>query len=140
MNIESQERPGMADSILQFKKSNRVFTGNVDVKATANDIPNSGKSPNSTSFSGIRTVYVVDPDYMFIILSIKHRVYSYRNKKTGLVDGIMEVVDYTTYDLPCISDADINYDPALGTGKILNERDSRCYISILHHLGNVPII
>lgn len=118
INVEAQERLGMADIILQFKKNDRVLTSNVDVKATANDIPNSGKGPNITSFSRIRTAYVVDPDYMFIILSIKHRVYSERNKKTGLVDGIMEVVDYNAYDLKFISDADINYNPALGTGQI----------------------
>ena len=118
INVEAQERLGMADIILQFRKSGRVLTGNVDVKATANDIPNSGRGPNITSFSRIRTAYVVDPDYMFIILSIKHRVYSERNKQTGLVDGVMEVVDYNAYDLKFISDADINYNPALGTGQI----------------------
>lgn len=118
INVEAQERLGMADIILQFKKNDYVITGNVDVKATANDIPNSGKGPNITSFSRIRTAYVVDPDYMFIILSIKHRVYSERNRNTGLVDGIMEVVDYNAYDLKYISDADINYNPALGTGQI----------------------
>lgn len=118
INVEAQERLGMADVVLQFKKDNRVLTGNVDVKATANDIPNSGKGPNITSFSRIRTAYVVDPDYMFIILSIKHKVYSERNKSTGLVDGIMEVVDYNAYDLKYIGDADINYNPALGTGQI----------------------
>ena len=118
INVEAQERLGMADIILQFKKGSHVLTGNVDVKATANDIPNSGKGPNITSFSRIRTAYVVDPDYMFIILSIKHRVYSERNRETGLVDGIMEVVDYHAYDLKFISDADINYNPALGTGQI----------------------
>ena len=118
INVEAQERLGMADIILQFKKDNRVLTGNVDVKATANDIPDSGKGPNITSFSRIRTAYVIDPDYMFIILSIKHRVYSERNKETGLVDGIMEIVDYNAYDLKFISDADINYNPALGTGQI----------------------
>ena len=118
INVEAQERLGMADIILQFKKGDHVLTGNVDVKATANDIPNSGKGPNITSFSRIRTAYVIDPDYMFIILSIKHKVYSERNKVTGLVDGIMEVVDYNAYDLKFISDADINYNPALGTGQI----------------------
>lgn len=118
INVEAQERLGMADIILQFRKDDRVITGNVDVKATANDIPNSGKGPNITSFSRIRTAYVVDPDYMFIVLSIKHRVYSERNKETGLVDGIMEVVDYNAYDLKFISDVDINYNPALGTGQI----------------------
>ncbi|WP_064581426.1 hypothetical protein [Streptobacillus moniliformis] len=118
INVEAQERLGMADIILQFRKGNNVLTGNVDVKATANDIPNSGKGPNITSFSRIRTAYVKDPDFMFIILSIKHRVYSERNIETGLVDGIMEVVDYNAYDLKFISDEDINYNPALGTGQI----------------------
>lgn len=118
INVEAQERLGMADIILQFKKGNTVLTGNVDVKATANDIPNSGKSPNITSFSRIRTAYVKDPDFMFIILSIKHRVYVQKNVNTGLMDGIMEVVDYNAYDLKFISDTDINYNPALGTGQI----------------------
>lgn len=118
INVEAQERLGMADIILQFRKNGTVITGNVDVKATANDIPNSGRGPNITSFSRIRTAYVKDPDFMFIILSIKHRVYSERNQESGLVDGIMEVVDYNAYDLKFISDSDINYNPALGTGQI----------------------
>jgi len=33
-------------------------------------------------------------------------------------DGIMEIVKYKAYDLKFISDADINYNPALGTGQI----------------------
>lgn len=118
INVEAQERLGMADIILQFRKGESVLTGNVDVKATADDIPNSGKGPNITSFSRIRTAYVKDPDFMFIILSIKHRVYSERNKDTGLVDGVMEIVDYNAYDLKFIGDADISYNPALGTGQI----------------------
>lgn len=118
INVEAQKRLGMADIILQFRKKEAVLTGNVDVKATANDIPNSGKGPNITSFSRIRTAYVKDPDFMFIILSIKHRVYSERNRKTGLVDGVMEIVDYNAYDLKFISDDDISYNPALGTGQI----------------------
>ena len=118
INVEAQERLGMADIILQFKKGNTILTGNIDVKATSNDIPNSGKSPNITSFSRIRTAYVKDPDFMFVILSIKHKVYSQRNRVTGLVDGIMEIVDYNAYDLKFISDDDISYNPALGTGQI----------------------
>ena len=55
---------------------------------------------------------------MFIVLSIKHRVYSRRNKTSGLIDGIMEIVDYNAYDLKFISDEDISYNPALGTGQI----------------------
>ena len=30
----------------------------------------------------------------------------------------MEIVDYNAYDLKFISDEDINYNPALGTGQI----------------------
>ena len=37
INVEAQERLGMADIILQFRKENSVLTGNVDVKATANE-------------------------------------------------------------------------------------------------------
>lgn len=118
VNVEAQERLGMADIILQFRKDKIVLTGNVDVKATADDIPNSGKGPNITSFSRIRTAYVKDPDFMFMILSIKHRVYVQRNVDTGLMDGIMEVAGFNVYDLKYISDADINYNPALGTGQI----------------------
>lgn len=119
INVEAQERLGMADIILQFKKDSKsVITGNIDVKATAYDIPKSGKSPNITSFSRIRTSYVNDPDFMFIILSIRHRVYSEKNKHTLLMDGIMEIVDYNAYDLKYIGDSDISYNPALGTGQI----------------------
>lgn len=49
INVEAGERLNMADVILQFKKTRKrssVVTGNVDVKATSNDIANSGKSPN----------------------------------------------------------------------------------------------
>ena len=118
INVEAQQRLGMADIVLQFKKNDSFITGNVDVKATAEDIESSGKGPNITSFSRIRTAYIEDPDYMFIILSIKHKVYSVKNSQTLLMDGIMEVVDYNAYDLKFISDNDINYNPALGTGQI----------------------
>lgn len=118
INVEVQKRLGMADIILQFKKGKDILTGNVDVKATSNDIPNSGKSPNITSLSRIRTAYVKYPDFMFIILSIKHKVYSQRNASSGLMDGIMQIVDYKAYDLKFIGDDDISYNPALGTGQI----------------------
>lgn len=119
INVEAQERLGMADVILQFRNTKgSIVTGNIDVKATANDIPNSGRGPNITSFSRIRSAYIEDPDFMFIILSIKHKVYSQKNTKSGLIDGIMEIVDFNAYDLKYISDDDISYNPALGTGQI----------------------
>ena len=31
INVEAQERLGMADIILQFKKNGQVLTGNIDV-------------------------------------------------------------------------------------------------------------
>ena len=121
MNVEAVERLHMADVILQFKRNRKVESGvtaEVDVKATAEDIVSSGKSPNITSFARIRTAYVDDPDYIFIILSLKHKVYSTRNDESGLMDGIMEVVKYNAYDLKYISSRDLNYNPALGTGQI----------------------
>ena len=118
INAEAQGRLDMADIILQFRKGFSVLTGNIDVKATSDDIKKSGKSPNITSFSRIRTAYVTDPDFMFIVLSIKHKVYSERNKHTGLVDGIMAISSYNAYDLKFISESDLSYNPALGTGQI----------------------
>ena len=121
INVEAGERLNMADVILQFKKTRKrqsSITANVDVKATSKDIKNSGKSPNITSFARIRTAYVTDPDYIFVILSIKHRVFSSRDEKTKMMMGVMEVVDFNAYDLKYISDSDINYNPALGTGQI----------------------
>ena len=121
IHVEAKERLYMADVILQFQKKRHVelgVTAEVDVKATAEDFENSGKSPNITSYARIRTAYVDEPDYLFVILSLKHRVYSTRNAATSLMDGIMEVVAYNAYDLKYLSAADLSYNPALGTGQI----------------------
>lgn len=121
INVETLERLHRADIILQFKREtsvNPVVTAEVDVKATAEDLANSGKSPNITSFARIRTAYVEDPDCLFVILSLKHKVYSKKNNETGLMDGVMEVVKYNAYDIKFLSDSDISYNPALGTGQI----------------------
>lgn len=121
INVEAGERLNMADVILQFKKTRKrssAVTGHVDVKATSKDIEGSGKSPNITSYARIRSAYVVDPDFIFIILSIKHRVFSTRDEDTKMMMGVMEVVDFNAYDLKYLSEADISYNPALGTGQI----------------------
>jgi hypothetical protein len=121
IHVEAKQRLYMADVILQFKKERRHESGvtaEVDVKATAEDIESSGKSPNITSFKRIRTAYVEDPDYVFIILSLKHKVYSTKNAATGMMDGIMEVVGYNAYDLKYLSAPDISYNPALGSGQL----------------------
>lgn len=121
INVEALERLNRADVLLQFKRNqkvNAVVTAEVDVKATAEDFEASGKSPNITSFARIRSAYVEDPDYLFVILSLKHKVYSEKNHKTKLMDGIMEVVSYNAYDIKYLSESDISYNPALGTGQI----------------------
>jgi hypothetical protein len=121
INVEAGERLHMADIILQFqveRKRTTVITSHIDVKATSKDIAGSGKSPNVTSFARIRTAYVKDPDYLFIILSIKHKVYSKREESTKMMMGVMEVVDFNAYDLKFLSDKDLNYNPALGSGQV----------------------
>ena len=121
LNVEAGERLNLADVILQFRrvrKRSQSVTGHVDVKATSKDIKNSGKSPNITSFARIRTEYVKNPDMIFIILSIKHSVYSTRNDETKMMMGVMEVVDFNAYDLKNLSDRDLSYNPALGSGQI----------------------
>lgn len=121
VNVEALERLNRADVLLQFKRNqppNTIITAEVDVKATAEDFESSGKSPNITSYARIRSAYVEDPDYLFVILSLKHKVYSHRNYETKLMDGIMEVVKHNAYDMKYISDSDISYNPALGTGQI----------------------
>jgi hypothetical protein len=121
INVEAQKRLDKSDVILQFKKKRKQelgITAEVDVKATAEDIIKSGKSPNITSYARIRTAYIEAPDYLFVILSLKHRVYCRRNQNTQLMDGIMEIVGYKAYDLKYLSSSDISYNPALGTGQI----------------------
>ncbi len=140
VSVEDGERLNMADVILQFKRVKKstfqpsVITGNIDVKATSEDIEGSGKSPNITSFKRIRNAYIEDPDYIFIILSLKHKVYSERNYKTNTLDGVMEVVNFHAYDLKLISEKDISYNPALGTGQ-LQVRDIH-YVDIVKKYRN----
>ena len=121
INVEAGERLNMADIILQFKRKRKKqssVTGYIDVKATSNDIEGSGKSPNITSFARIRTEYVKDPDYLFVILSIKHKVYSKRDSSSNMVFGVMEIVDLNAYDLKFLGKNDISYNPALGSGQL----------------------
>jgi len=121
INVQAGKRLDPFDIILQFKRRHNTtayISANVDVKATAEDIKTSGKSPNITSFARIRSEYVEDPDYIFVILSLKHRVYGEREASTGMTNGVMEVVSHSVYDLKYISSADISYNPALGTGQL----------------------
>jgi len=120
IHAESGKRLDPFDIVLQFKIRNRTeyVSADVDVKATAEDIASSGKSPNITSYARIRSEYVNDPDYIFIILSLKHKVFSERLPETGMTNGVMEVVSYSVYDLKYISERDLSYNPALGTGQL----------------------
>jgi hypothetical protein len=121
VNVEAGERLNFADVILQYKitrKRSTSVTAHVDVKATSGDIKNSGKAPNITSFARIRTEYLKNPDLIFVVLSIKHRVTSTRNADTNMMMGIMEVVDFKAYDLKFLSSSDLSYNPALGSGQL----------------------
>lgn len=59
-----------------------------------------------------------DPDYIFIVVSLKHKVYGERDKETGMTNGIMEVTAFSVYDLKYILAADISYNSALVTGQL----------------------
>lgn len=118
INVQSGARLDPYDIILQFKRNSDVITTNVDVKATSEDIVTSGKSPNITSYGRIRTEYVNDPDYIFVVLSLKHKVYGERDADSGMTNGIMEIVSYNAFDLKYVSSKDISYNPALGTGQL----------------------
>jgi hypothetical protein len=128
VNVESRSRLDIVDILLQFKKNNSSISAYVETKATAKNIKTSGKSSNITSYSMIRTAYVEDLDFMFIILSLKYKVHSERNNITMLIDAIMEIVDYKAYDLKYIAEQDIHYNPALGTGQI--------QIKDIHYIGH----
>jgi hypothetical protein len=121
INVEAGKRLDAFDIVLQFKRGTEkteYITSHVDVKATAEDIATSGRRPNIISYARIRNEYLKDPDYIFIVLSLKHKVYSERNKETKMVQGTMEVVSFSVYDLKFVSSADLNYNPALGYGQL----------------------
>lgn len=121
IHVEQGKRLDPFDIILQFKKSHGsedYISSNIDVKATAEDIKTSGKSPNITSYGRIRNEYIEDPDYIFIILSLKHKVYSTKDNKTLMTNGIMEITGFSVYDLKYVSSKDLSYNPALGTGQL----------------------
>ncbi len=120
INVEAGKRLDPFDMILQFKLKDvdNYVSANVDSKATAEDILTSGKSPNITSFARIRNEYMDDPDYIFLILSLKHRVFSEKADDDGITNGIMQVNSYHVYDIKYVSAKDLNYNRALGTGQM----------------------
>lgn len=120
VNVEAGKRLDPFDMILQFKLKDvdNYVSANVDSKATAEDILTSGKSPNITSFARIRNEYMDDPDYIFLILSLKHKVFSEKADDYGITNGIMQVNYYHVYDIKYVSAKDLNYNRALGTGQM----------------------
>lgn len=120
VNVEAGKRLDTFDMVLQFKLKDidDYVSANVDSKATAEDILTAGKSPNITSFARIRNEYIDDPDYIFLILSLKHKVFSEKADKNGITNGIMQVTSYNVYDIKYVSSKDLNYNPALGTGQM----------------------
>ncbi len=120
INVEPGKRLDAYDMVLQFKLNgvDDYVSANVDSKSTAEDIVTSGKSPNITSFAIIRNEYIEDPNYIFLILSLKHKVFSEKADDNGITNGIMQVNDYRVYDIKYVSAKDLNYNPALGTGQL----------------------
>ncbi len=120
INVEAGKRLDPFDMVLQFKIKgfDDYISANVDSKATAEDIVTSGRSPNITSFARIRNEYLEDPDYIFLILSLKHKVFSEKADGNGITNGIMQINTYRVYDIKYVSAKDLNYNPALGTGQL----------------------
>lgn len=121
IDVKAEERLNISDIILQFQQESNggeISTANVDVKATSHDIENSGKSPNITSFARIRNAYVHNPDFIFIILSVKHKIDKIKSECGKEVVDKLEIVSYDTLDLKYVAENEIVYNPALGTGQI----------------------
>ena len=118
INVETGLRLHPYDVILQFKRNNETLTANVDVKSTSTDIATAGKNPNLTAYGRIRTEYVNDPDYIFIILSLRHKVYNQSNMEADLTEGVLEIISSHCFDLKYLRDSDLHYNPALGTGQL----------------------
>lgn len=120
INVEvGTKRTDLADIILQFKFNDTDYaTSNIDVKSTTDTIKKSGKSPNITSFAKIRSAYLEDPDFMFIILSVRYHPYSETNLETGFAKGVIDLSDFHSYDFKYLSENDFTINPALGTGQV----------------------
>ena len=113
-------RLNIADIIVRFNSQNHILDEmcNIDVKATSADIKNSGRSPNITSFQKIRNAYLLNPNFIFFVLSTKHKMINSIDPESGNAVGIMKIIDFNIYDLKLISDKDISYNPALGSGQL----------------------
>ncbi|MCW5934448.1 MAG: restriction endonuclease [Fimbriimonadia bacterium] len=122
VHVQSGKRLDFFDLIVQFKRKNdseSPINANIDVKTTSEDIRTAGKSPNITSYARIRSQYLNDPNCLFIILSIKHKAYLSDDQTIGgMINSVIEILDYRAFDLKYIAEEDISYNPALGTGQL----------------------
>lgn len=110
-------RTSLVDLVLSFKPENSDgFPAGVDVKGTSMDIPNSGKSPNITSFAKIRTAYIDDNNFMFIILSLKHQVFTDTTGEQAVQSLVIK--EANAYDLKYLRESEFNINPSLGTGQL----------------------
>lgn len=110
-------RTSLVDLVLSFKSDETVgFPVGVDVKGTSMDIQNSGKSPNITSFAKIRTAYIEDNNFIFVILSLKHQVFTDNRGEKAKQSLIIK--EANAYDLKYLREKEFNINPALGTGQI----------------------
>jgi hypothetical protein len=115
--VENGERGGLADIMLRFGRGKQILAADVDVKATAADIPGAGKGPNVTSYAKIRNQYLADPDYIFIILAVEHTVRS-RPLPDGKAESVMKVASCRLFDLKAVADKDLVFNPSLGHGQL----------------------
>lgn len=118
VKLESQTRLDLADLVLRFKIEDQLIDCSLDVKSSSLNINKSGRSPNITSFARIRTEYIKKPDFLFLILVIDHKLYSFKDKETGYITNVMTVTDFAIHDLKYVSDWDLKYNPSLGTGQL----------------------
>lgn len=110
-------RTSLVDLVLSFKSSEAGgFPVGVDVKGTSMDIKSAGKSPNITSFAKIRTAYIEDNNFIFVILSLKHQVFTDNRKEKAKQSLIIKAAN--AYDLKYLREKEFSINPALGTGQI----------------------
>src|SRR5699024_4915079 len=118
INVDMPSRLHMADLIVDFNIDGKNVQAYCDVKSTSYDIKSSGKSPNVTSYARIRDAYTKNPNFIFIIISLKHSLTTLTTDDSEIIDGFFEMQDFKAYDLKNLSDNDISYNPSLGTGQL----------------------
>jgi hypothetical protein len=115
--VENYKRGGLADIMLHFSRAGRALSADVDVKATAKDIKGAGQGSNLTSYAKIRSQYLLDPDYIFVVLALEHAVHSHV-LADGRIESAIVIKSCSVFDLKALSERDITLNPALGHGQL----------------------